>query len=207
MSPRKLSTTLIALVVLLSLACAGLGVYAVRQPQEVYTAPVESTNSQVINAVEREEQVVLLSLGIQGLTEKSSAGQVFGVRVPWTGRTQFVQYSYKAKLGIEGKDVSVTETGEHSYTVHIPDFIFIGHTDEEFKTAVENNGVLSWTTQPLDAASTVSDVLSADKKRKDINDNRELLEDQARSFYEGIIRGVDSEAQVTMEFHKPSPAK
>ena len=116
MSPRKLSTTLIALVVLLSLACAGLGVYAVRQPQEVYTAPVESTNSQVINAVEREEQVVLLSLGIQGLTEKSSAGQVFGVRVPWTDRTQFVQYSYKAKLGIEGKDVSVTETGEHSYT-------------------------------------------------------------------------------------------
>lgn len=72
---------------------------------------------------------------------------------------------------------------------------------------MENNGVLSWTTQPLDAASTVSDVLSADKKRKDINDNRELLQDQARSFYEGIIRGVDSEAQVTMEFHKPSPAK
>lgn len=201
MTSRKLSTTLIALVVLLSLACAGLGVYAVRQPHEVYTAPVESTNSQVINAVEREEQVVLLSLGIQGLTEKSSAGQVFGVKVPWTDRTQFVQYSYKAKLGIEGKDVSVTETSEHSYTVQIPDFIFIGHTDEEFKTAVEDNGVLSWTTQPLDAASTVSDVLSADKKRKDINDNRELLQDQARSFYEGIIRGVDPEAQVTMEFH------
>ncbi|OFN21748.1 hypothetical protein HMPREF2604_00145 [Corynebacterium sp. HMSC055A01] len=200
MSPRKLSTTLIALVVLLSLACAGLGVYAVRQPHEVYTAPVESTTSQVINAVEREEQVVLLSLGIQGLTEKSSAGQVFGVRVPWTGRTQFVQYSYKAKLGIEGKEVRVTETGEHAYTVHIPDFIFIGHTDEEFKTAVENNGVLSWTTQPLDAASTVSDVLSADKKRKDINDNRELLQDQARNFYEGIIRGVDPDAHVSMEF-------
>lgn len=174
--------------------------YAVRQPNEIYSAPVQSTNTQVVNAVERQEQVVLLSLGIQGLAEKSSVGEVFGVRVPWTDRTQFVQYSYKAKLGIEGKDVRVTETGEHAYTVHIPDFIFIGHTDEEFKTAVEDNGVLSWTTQPLDAASTVSDVLSADKKRKDINDNRELLQDQARSFYEGIIRGVDPEAQVTMEF-------
>ena len=144
---------------------------------------------------------MLLSLGIQGLAEKSSAGEVFGVRVPWTDRTQFVQYSYKAKLGIEGKDVRVTESGEHAYTVEIPQFIFIGHTDEEFKTAVEDNGVLSWTTQPLDAASTVSDVLSADKKREDINDNRELLQDQARSFYEGIIRGVDPEAQVTLEFH------
>lgn len=201
MRSRKLSTTLIALVVLLSIACAGLGTYIVCQPHEVYTAPVESTNSQVINAVEREEQVVLLSLGIQGLTEKSSAGQVFGVKVLGTSRTQFVQYSYKAKLGIEGKDVRVTETGEHAYTVQIPDFIFIGHSDEEFKTAVENNGVLSWTTQPLDAASTVTDVLSADKKRKDINDNRELLQDQARNFYEGIIRGVDPDAQVTMEFH------
>ncbi|MBU5654237.1 MULTISPECIES: hypothetical protein [Corynebacterium] len=200
MTSRKLSTTLIAIVVLLSLACAGLGVYAVRQPNEIYSAPVQSTNTQVVNAVERQEQVVLLSLGIQGLAEKSSVGEVFGVRVPWTDRTQFVQYSYKAKLGIEGKDVRVTETGEHAYTVYIPDFIFIGHTDEEFKTAVEDNGVLSWTTQPLDAASTVSDVLSADKKRKDINDNRELLQDQARSFYEGIIRGVDPEAQVTMEF-------
>lgn len=200
MTSRKLSTTLIALVVLLSLACAGLGVYALRQPHEIYSAPVQSTNTQVVKAVEREEQVVLLSLGIQGLVEKSSAGQVFGVKVPWTNRTQFVQYSYKAKLGIEGKDVSVRETGEHSYTVHIPDFIFIGHSDEEFKTAVEDNGVLSWTTQPLDAASTVTDVLSADKKRKDINDNRELLEEQARNFYEGIIRGVDPEAQVTMEF-------
>lgn len=201
MSPRKVSTTLIAVVVLLSLACAALGVYAVRQSGDIYSAPVESKNTQVINAVQREEQVVLLSLGIQGLAEKSSAGEVFGVRVPWTDRTQFVQYSYKAKLGIEGKDVRVTESGEHAYTVEIPQFIFIGHTDEEFKTAVEDNGVLSWTTQPLDAASTVSDVLSADKKREDINDNRELLQDQARSFYEGIIRGVDPEAQVTLEFH------
>ena len=201
MTSRKLSTTLIAVVVLLSLVSAGLGVYVVRQPHDVYTAPVESTNSQVVSAVERQEQVVLLSLGIQGLAEKSSAGEVFGVRVPWTDRTQFVQYSYKAKLGIEGKDVRVTETGEHAYTVHIPEFIFIGHSDEEFKTAVEDNGVLSWTTQPLDAASTVSDVLSADKKREDINDHRELLQDQARSFYEGIIRGIDPEAQVTVEFH------
>ena len=201
MSPRKVSTTLIAVVVLLSLACAALGVYAVRQSGDIYSAPVESKNTQVINAVQREEQVVLLSLGIQGLAEKSSAGEVFGVRVPWTDRTQFVQYSYKAKLGIEGKDVRVTETGEHAYTVEVPQFIFIGHTDEEFKTAVEDNGVLSWTTQPLDAASTVSGVLSADKKREDINDNRELLQDQARSFYEGIIRGVDPEAQVTLEFH------
>ena len=201
MSPRKVSTTLIAVVVLLSLACAALGVYAVRQSGDIYSAPVESKNTQVINAVQREEQVVLLSLGIQGLAEKSSAGEVFGVRVPWTDRTQFVQYSYKAKLGIEGKDVRVTETGDHAYTVEVPQFIFIGHTDEEFKTAVEDNGVLSWTTQPLDAASTVSDVLSADKKREDINDNRELLQDQARSFYEGIIRGVDPEAQVTLEFH------
>ena len=87
------------------------------------------------------------------------------------------------------------------YKRQVPQFIFIGHTDEEFKTAVEDNGVLSWTTQPLDAASTVSGVLSADKKREDINDNRELLQDQARSFYEGIIRGVDPEAQVTLEFH------
>ena len=60
MTSRKLSTTLIAVVVLLSLVSAGLGVYVVRQPHDVYTAPVESTNSQVVTAVERQEQVVLL---------------------------------------------------------------------------------------------------------------------------------------------------
>ena len=40
MSPRKVSTTLIAVVVLLSLACAALGVYAVRQSGDIYSAPV-----------------------------------------------------------------------------------------------------------------------------------------------------------------------
>ena len=51
MSNRKLSTTLIAVVVLLSLVCAALGMYIVRQPRVVYSAPVESTKSQIVTAV------------------------------------------------------------------------------------------------------------------------------------------------------------
>ncbi|MEL4358908.1 MULTISPECIES: hypothetical protein [unclassified Luteococcus] len=55
-------------------------------------------NVQVIDAVTKEEQVVLLSLGIQGIISEESKAKILGVEVPGTGRAQFVQYSYAANL-------------------------------------------------------------------------------------------------------------
>lgn len=194
---KKFKTALIAI---LSVAVVALGGVAILQNKGIIGTQGDALNTQVIKSVEREEQVVLLSLGIEGLAEKSSNKEVLGVGIPWTDRTQFVQYSYKAKLGIEGKDVKVEQTGEHAYKVTIPRFIFIGHSDEHFKTAVNDNGALSWITPELDAADTVSKILDEGEKKQNISDNRGVLQDQAKDFYMGIIRSVDNNAELEFSF-------
>lgn len=82
----------------------------------------------------------------------------------------------------------------------IPRFIFIGHSDEHFKTAVNDNGALSWITPELDAADTVSKILDEGEKKQNISDNRGVLQDQAKDFYTGIIRSVDNNAELEFSF-------
>src|SRR5689334_3254727 len=88
----------------------------------------ESTRTtQLIEAVTGEDQVVVLSLGIQGIEEKSANSTFFGADVPGSERTAFMRYEFAAKLGFDGSDVEIERTAENAFTVSIPEFIFIGH--------------------------------------------------------------------------------
>lgn len=160
----------------------------------------ESRDTQVIQAIERQEQVVLVGLGIQGIAEESTQGTILGQRIPGTGRTKFLQYNYRALLGIDGADVVLTRTGEDTYLVSIPAFEFIGYDDVSFKTALENNGILSWVTPEIDTAAVITELLDDDAKREHVDANRDLLQDQAENFYRGIILGVSPDAKVTFRF-------
>ncbi len=161
----------------------------------------ENRNTQVINAVTREEQVVLLSLGIQGIAEKNETFDLHGWQIPGTERASFVQYGFTAKVGLDGKDVTIRQTGEDEYLVSIPKFIFIGHANEDFRMVTEDNGVLSWITPPIDPVEMINDVLDDEAKGQYIESNRDTLRDQAEAFYTGIIRSVDSGIVVKYEFH------
>src|SRR5690242_16162584 len=70
----------------------------------------ESHDSQVIQAIERTQEVSLLGLGIQGLKEENKSGEIFGQRIPGTGERVFLQYNFRAKLGIDGTKVKITKT-------------------------------------------------------------------------------------------------
>lgn len=160
----------------------------------------ESRNSLIINAIERENQVVLLSLGVQGLAEESVQTKIFGRNVPWSGRTLYMQYNYRAKLGIDGGDVTIEQTGDNEFRVTIPEFILIGHDDIGFRVAVERNGVLSFVTPEIDQAKLVTELLSDDAIAENINNNRDVLREQAAAFYTGIIKSVAPEITVTFDF-------
>ncbi|GAB3529906.1 hypothetical protein [Arthrobacter monumenti] len=163
-------------------------------------AASETRNTQVINSITRQEQVVLVSLGIQGIQEEERSGQRFlGLEVPGSGRASFMQYSFHAKLGIDGKDVRITQTGEGKYLVSIPEFIFIGHDDPHFELATENNGALSWMTPKIDPVEMINDILDDDAKDQYIDANDVVLRDQAKAFYMGIIRSIDPTIDVKFE--------
>ena len=160
----------------------------------------DSRNTQLMDSVTREQQVVLLSLGIQGISEKTARTTILGIEVPGSERALFLQYSFNAKLGIEGKDVRIRQTGENEYLVSVPGFVFIGHSNEEFKLAAENNGVLSWVTAEIDPVEMINSILDDEAKARYVSSNEEVLRDQAKAFYAGIVRGIDPTIAVRFEF-------
>lgn len=160
----------------------------------------KGTNQQVVQALERDQQVSLLGLGIQGILEKNSRSNLMGIEMPGTTRAVFLQYSFTAKLGLEGKDVRVTEQSDGHFKVSVPEFIFIGHDDVTFKMAAEDNGVLSWVTPEIDTLEVVNEVLNDDTQQRYLEQNSDLLKEQTESFYGGLIRSVDPDLEVTFEY-------
>lgn len=160
----------------------------------------ESRNTEVIQSITREEQVVLLSLGIEGIEQKDQTGTSWFNDLPFTGRSKIIQYGFKAKLGIEGKDVAIKETGTGTYLVSIPKFIFIGHDNVSFKSAFEKNGALSFVTEEIDELDMANTILNSDAQKEYISQNESILKDQAESFYEEIITSIDPTVVVKFEF-------
>ena len=164
------------------------------------TSPTESRDTSVIAAVTKEEKVVLLNLGIQGLLEESTSSEVLGLDIPWSDRTSFVQYSFDARLGIDGRGVTIEEVREDEYVISIPEFIFIGHDDESFQLVAEDNGVLSWVTPEIDPVEMINNILDNGAEKSYLESNAATLQQQAATFYRGIVTSIDPDATVDFEF-------
>jgi hypothetical protein len=160
----------------------------------------ESSDSQVINAIERTQEVSLLSLGIQGIKEQNRCSEAFGKCVPGTTETTFLQYMFDAKLGIDGAEVEVTKTGANKFAVSVPDFKFIGYAEPTFKVAVEDGGVFDWVTPDIDKVAMINDILNDDARETYLDTNKDLLQEQTRVFYDSLITSVAPEAETTFEF-------
>ncbi|WP_084104458.1 hypothetical protein [Demequina sp. NBRC 110056] len=197
---RIVLRVVVSVVLVIAGAAAALWAASAFPQLSPFAETTETQDSQVVNAVNRTEQIALVSLGIQGITETRESSELFGFAVPGSERVAFIQYSFNAKLGLDGEDVSVTPTGEKSYLVAMPEFIFIGHDDIEFSSAVEDNGVLSWATADIDPLEVVNDVLDNDAQADYLEANEELLQEQAEAFYRSIVMSVDPEIDVAFEF-------
>lgn len=160
----------------------------------------ESHDSQVIQAMERTQEVSLLSLGIQGIKEEDGCAKAFGNCIPGTGETVFLQYNFTAKLGIDGAQVKVTKTGESAYLISVPEFQFIGYDEPTFKVAVEDGGVLSWATPDVDQVEMVNEILNDDARETYLTSNEELLEEQTKVFYDSLITSIDPGIETKFEF-------
>lgn len=160
----------------------------------------ESHDSQVVRAIERTQEVSLLSLGIQGIKQENRSAKVFGKSVPGTGEKVFLQYNFDAKLGIDGAQVKVTKTGERAYLVSVPEFSFIGYAEPTFTVAVEDGGALSWVTPDIDKVQMINEILNDDARKEYISSNQDLLKEQTKVFYDSLIKSIDPVVETTFEF-------
>ncbi|QZY29695.1 hypothetical protein [Nocardioides coralli] len=200
---RRLTRSALRLLPLLLTFVVSLGVFSVAKSLgwlSPFGIQSETNDSQVIRAIERTQEVSLLSLGIQGITDKTESREVFGQSIPGSAETVFLQYNFDAKLGIDGAEVTVTRTGEDKYQVSVPEFIFIGYDEPTFRVAVEEDGPLSWVTPDVDKVEMVNEILNDDARDTYIESNQDLLEEQTAVFYDQLITSIAPTAETTYEF-------
>lgn len=160
----------------------------------------EGQDTQVIQAVQRVQEVALLKLVIQGITSERADRELFGKTIPGTGQSVFLQYDFNAKLGINGEDVTVSKTGEHTYLVTVPAFMVIGYDKPTFKVATEDGGILSWVTTDIDKVDMVNEVFNEAAQKQYLEEQQDQLKDQAELFYSSLIASIDPAAVTTFEF-------
>jgi hypothetical protein len=156
-------------------------------------------STQVIKEVLPAQEVALARLRVQGVEKGDEKGNVLGVAIPAGDRTKYLFYQFDAKLGIDGSQVEIVAGAtENSYIVRVPAFIFIGHSNEHFDDPIEQNGLLSILTKEISETDLINRILSDDKKSEYVSNSVDVLKDQARAFYGGIISSVDP--GITLEF-------
>ncbi|CAG7615246.1 hypothetical protein ACFPZL_00385 [Leucobacter soli] len=165
-------------------------------------APASATESmEKIVAVLPQDQVVLVSLVIEGVEkEDQETKKIWGIAVPGSERAKLLGYAFNAKLGIEGKDVEIEKLDEKQYRVTVPSFIFIGHDEVKFESAVEKNGILSWVAPEIDQSKMTNAILDGERQLAYVDKNREMLQDQARSHYDTIISAIDPSIELEYVF-------
>lgn len=169
-----------------------------------FVGATESRDTQVIRSIKGEEQVILVTAGMTDVQEEREDGLKLGIgdwdlfTLPGSERSVLVRYEYDAKFGIEGKDVDITQTGDDSYLITIPQFIYLGYANPDLSVADEENGLLSWTTPAIDTTEVFEELLSEQAVDQHIDGFRPLLEVQAETFYTRIVHAIDP--AITLEF-------
>lgn len=191
------------------IACIAIGGFGIvgfyslfpdRMPEWLREKGAEDT--QVIRSMRRTKEVSLLRLGVTGIISKENKSHFFSMEIPGTERARFIQYTFDAKLGFEGKEVVIKETGENTFDVTIPEFKFVGYDDPEYRVIVEQNGALSFGTKQIDSLDMINNILTDKAKKEYVDSNRDILEEQAKSFYTSIVNSVSPETKLHFTFQQ-----
>lgn len=169
-----------------------------------FIGATESRDVQVIRSITGEEQVILVTAGMTDVQEEREDGLQLGIgdwdffTLPGSERSVLIRYEYDAKFGVEGKDVEISRTGDDSYLITIPEFVYLGYANPDLSVANEENGILSWTTPEIDTTEVFEELLSEQAVAQHIDGFRLTLEEQAEQFYSKIVHAIDP--AITLEF-------
>ena len=190
----------IALLVLVLLLTSSFSPFSLNLTNPFRDAHSSATTS-VVESIRKENQIVLLSASVQVVDHETSARAILNWTLPGTTRDQWVRYTYRAKLGIEGRDVVITELDPQHYRIHIPKFITIGITDPVFEEIVDTGGVFSFVSHDIDEFETVNRLQNDSAAMAQLlADNRDFLKEQAEFVYRTLVNAIDPSATVEFTF-------
>ncbi|MGY3765110.1 hypothetical protein ACWOAH_00930 [Vagococcus vulneris] len=159
-------------------------------------------DTQVIKSLTKEKQVVLVNLGVSEVLTAKQSIQLFDTDLFGTNKYKYVQAEFDAKLGLDGKKVTIEKTNDNTYKIKIPEFIFIGHSNEKFSVIAENNDILSWVTPDINETQMVTKILNSTAQQKYLKKYHDLLKESTQDFYGSLLRTVNPEAKLVYEFPK-----
>ena len=165
-----------------------------------FSHTTQSRSTQVVEALERKKDVVVLNLSVTAVDDDQTNLKFYGLDVPGSDRATFLRYTFDAKLGFAGADVTIQETGENEILVSIPKFAFIGYDNFDSEIAAEENGLLSWLTPAIDDREMAEKFLNDDTRQEYVTRNTVLLEEQAQTFYTDIVTAIDPTIALEFEF-------
>lgn len=191
------AAVVVALVGGVFLGWKGIGTFF---PDAAVETVTETRSSQVIHSVNRQEQVVLLSLGIQGVEKIDSHGKIGDWVIPGSEVKAFLPYEFMAHLGIDGGDVTIEQRGENHFVITIPKFTMIGHDSVRLDELIVTGGVLKGTAKEINQSEITNRILSDEHKEEYVSKHEDILKSQANRFYSRIVTGIDPLATVEFEY-------
>ena len=153
-----------------------------------------------IKSLTKEKQIVLVNLGLSEILNEEKSSQLFGKNIVGTNRKKFMQATFDAKLGINGKDVDIESNGKNSYVITVPKFIFIGYNNPNFKLLDEHNGVFSSFTSDISETDMINKVLNDKSKQKYVEKYDKLLKQSTKDFYRELAHSIDPDAKLSFKF-------
>ena len=192
---------LVAVLIVAALITAvGLGAASALSIGSIFGSNAEDRTTLAVKSLERQQEVVVLQVGMVGIKDSTQIGTIAGIEVPGTERAVFLRYEFDAKLGFDGADVLIEPVGDTAVKVTIPQFFFIGFDNWDSELAAESNGILSWTTPEIDQLEMSNGILTDEVKEQLVDDYEELLVDQAKVFYTQIVTAIDPTIELEFVF-------
>ncbi|MBU7567329.1 hypothetical protein ACFQGR_06815 [Weissella sagaensis] len=159
-----------------------------------------SQDTLTVKSLTKEKKIVMVNLGLSEILNEKRTTKLFGQDIVGTNRQKIMQASFDAELGIDGKDVKITATGDNTYKITVKKFIFIGYSNPNFKVLDEHNGVFSSFTADVSETEMINKVLDTKSKQKYVAKYNDLLEQSTTDFYRNIVTATNPKAKLTFIF-------
>lgn len=196
----KIHLWVVCLIGLLVISITLVGVFFGKS--KMFDVFEESNETQVVTAMKKQKEVAVLGLSVTDIYDKSQATTFFGLDVPFSEKTSYLKGTFDAKLGFDGKQVKIKQSkvDDNKYTIIIPSFVVVGISNPKFEVIDSKGEMLSFVTENIDTHDLANKAMSDKTLKKYIKMNKEWLEEQSQTYYEGLLRKIDSNIKLEFKF-------